>query len=259
MIKFELSVSEKTGRQKEVTSNPQQLTAETALFFIEEIQRALIFLANDSFNEERQKGNFQGQTKVFVDGSINKPVSKVKAFGKIEFVDASSLDVKKVLVETFERILNLSPVDTGQYFSSHVVVYNSQVVASDMAGLKSFLERTTLSPGDIIRFINSAPYARKLERYGVTKGNRRPRRVKSRDKQQRSGQTILTPNGTYFLAWKSTYRKYGKFRKVSFSFLPGSSLGLAANYRSKKNLRGRRERESGQGRTYLYPTITIIL
>lgn len=226
----------------------------------------LIFIADYALKEEQDKG-FDKSPMVEVDGSLTKPVINVSPLGQIVFT--ARQEALTVLKDTYKAIDNLSRVDTGQYKKSNWLFMNGQMIAQSFEEFDAWSKTSpNIRPKDIFRFVNVMPYARKLERYGVTSKRVLSRVAKSRDKQKRSGEFVLTPNGTYFLAFRSASRKYKTNVFMRFEFMPGDQLGIngvPAYSKSGKPLRrtysahGKWARKGKEGGSYLYPTIKITI
>ncbi len=236
----------------------------------------LIGIADAVLREELANGFDPGYVTV-VDNQFNKPIIDVNPIGKIEF--QARQEMKTICLETLQLIISKSPVDTGRYKNSHVVFLNGTQIATDIAGLTAwFASNPVLKDQDLFRFVNFQPYARKLERLGVTAGDgkfssRSIRKDKSRDKRGRSGTHILAPNGVYFLTSRAIRRKYKKNSVIAFKFISGSEGFLnvpgqfkthnpsgARNVGKGLNYSGRgthKIKPPNQGRHYLYPSITI--
>ena len=184
-----------------------------------------------------------------VDGKVGKPVGDVSPLGTIEFT--SRADMKDIILDTCASIMQKSPVLEGTYKRSNYVFLNGLQVATSEGELQSWLNSNPeFKDSDVIRFVNIQPYARKLERLGVT-GQRQQSRTVSR-RERKSGQIRVRyaqPNGTYFLTARAIKTKYKRNTGVQFTFVSGSSLGIAGNFRAGK--RGK------PGRPYLYPSIVI--
>lgn len=255
----DVSVTE-TGRGAPAYNLDSDLNGEVTLAeFLEFTKASLIIIASETLKEEQANG-FDPKPIVAVDGQKNKPVIAVSPLGSIEFTSKASMDA--ILQDTYEAIRFRSPVDTGKYIKSHYVFLNGIQVASDFSSFEAWLAtRPEFKEKDLIRFVNIQPYARKLERYGITAQRQQSRTVKSSDKRGRSGVNgrILAPNGTYFLTTRAIRRKYKRNSIISFSFLSGSSLGLSATFKTQTGgaRGGGSFRRKKSGRTYLYPTITI--
>jgi hypothetical protein len=261
MVSLDVSIEVKEGRGRgretfklENDLNGQASLAELLAF----TKRSLILIADAALREEQAKG-FTKQPIVFVDGSKNKKAINVNPLGKIEFLDPQKFNNVDVLKETYRSILDKSPVLTGQYSQSNIVYFNNTPVARTLSEFDAWIKKAEIKSGDVIRFINVQPYARKLERLGVTRQRTTKITRASTDKRQRSGPRVLAPNGTYYLTYRSISRKYRKVKSIKFDFVPGSSLGLTGRFTSRANLRGSKEKQSGLGRTYLYPSIRIVL
>lgn len=249
MLTFELDVSiQESGRGKRPYNLDTDLNGEVTLKELLEFMRSALIIAADQALKEEQARGFDPKPVITVDGRVNKPILSVNPFGKIEI--NSRVDIDSMVIDTYEGLLHRSQVDTGLYKSSHYVFLNGIQVATDMASLKTWLSsRPQLKDTDKIRFVNIQPYARKLERLGVTYQRKQTRTVKSKDKRLRSGERILAPNGTYFLTARAIRRKYKRNSSIKFTFISGSELGLTASFKAKK--------PKQQNRAYLYPTIVI--
>ena len=231
------------------------LDGELSLAELLEFTKANLILIADTVLREEQAKGFDKNPITRVDGSKTKPVIAVKPFGTIEFTARQqSLDV---LMEVFEMIFKKSPVDTGLYINSHILFWNGKQIAKSPAELKIWMgTNPQIGEKDLFRFVNIQPYARRLERLGVTEQRQKFRTVKSRDKRQRSGFNgmILAPNGTYFLTAKAIGRKYRN--SLRFGFIPGSELGLTATFKKASTGTSRR-RKKRKSSTYLYPSISL--
>lgn len=248
--------------------------------FLQFCKTNLIVIADTVLKEEQSQG-FDKEPLVIVDGRPNKPVINVNPLGSISFV--ARQNAKDVMLEIFKGILERSPVDTGQYKKSNFVLYNGEVVASDMSSLANWLLNREFKPKDLVRFINVMPYARKLERYGIVAGGGSQRLVKSRDRKQRSGRRtankkisdnfvsilnpgkfIQAPNGAYYLTLRSVQRKYKFNAKISFELVPGSWLRLASfppgvDKNGKKLYTTYHRKKKDTGVPYLYPSIKVVI
>jgi hypothetical protein len=87
---------------------------------------------------------------VHVDGVKDAPETSVKAGGVIVY-DYARMDL--VAEFALDTLRQLSPVDSGAYVRSHVLMLNGQVVESLQAW----------KPGDTITISNTQPYTRKIE------------------------------------------------------------------------------------------------
>jgi hypothetical protein len=248
----DLQVYEKGRRAPQYTLDTD-LNGEITLAELLKFTKASLIIISDQVLREEQDRGFDKEPVVVVDGRTNKPVISVNPLGSIEFI--ARADIKEMMLEIWNAIEYRSPVDTGEYKSSNVVALNGNQVANSLQSLEAWLNSNpVLGPKDIIRFVNTAPYARRLERLGVTAQRRRERTENSRDKRQRSGTKILAPNGTYFLTSRAVKRKFKKNVGITFGFIPGYVLGLKGNFRTySKNPR----KKNNKPNSYLYPAITL--
>lgn len=251
----ELSVTENGKKSPQYTLDTDldgEITLEGLISFM---RSALISVAHDVLKEEQAKG-FDPKPVVAVDGRVNKPVIEVKPFGKIEFT--SRQQVGDIITATLQGVFDRSPVDTGLYKSSHRVLLNGKQVASDMESLRAWLSTKPLFKNeDVIRIVNIQPYARRLERLGVTAQRTKTRFRKSRDKRQRSGTNVLAHNGAYFLTSRAMKRIFKRNSSIKFGLIPGYQLGLSATFKQFSKASGSRKSSRSKKSTYLYPTITI--
>ncbi len=261
MMKMEVdfAVYENGKRAPEYTLETD-LNGEVSLAdFLNFTKLALIVTADTVLKEEQAMG-FDKNPVVLVDGRFSKTIAEVKPLGKIE-INARA-DLKNMLLETYSFLIRKSPVWKGNYVAHHYVFLNGHQVASDMSSLTAWLESSPqFEDRDIIRFVNIMPYARKLERAGITEGKTKPRTRKSRDKKEAAkGIRVAAPNGVYYLTTQAIRRKYKRNSFIRFQFMPGTTLGIKANLKNTGGSLHRTHFKSVNGkkrRAYLYPTIMI--
>ena len=239
-----------SGRSSPGYSINSDLKGEVTLKeLLEFTKSSLIVIANQSLREEQSKG-FDKSPIVVVDGNASKDVANVHPLGKIEFI--SKANMSAILLETYNSILGRSPVLFGVYKKSNLVLWNNKVVASDLASLNSWLlSNPKFNENDLIKFVNVQPYARKLERLGVTIDRMKTRTVSRKDRKSgKVRQRLLQPNGTYFLTARAIRAKYKFNSIIKFTFIAGGELGLAAKFKTSR-------RPSEKLRAYIYPAIVI--
>ncbi len=237
------------GRKAPEYSLETDLRGEISLAdFLAFTKSSLIIIADQVLKEEQDNG-FDKNPVLVVDGSQSKPIANVSPLGSIEFV--SRANITDIIRETFDGLIFRSPIDTGKYVSSHVVLLNNSEVARGQNSLDSWLATNPqFKDSDTIKFVNLQPYARKLERLGVSGQRQQSRTVKSRDKRKAaSGGRILAPNGAYFLTTRAIKAKYKQNINIKFSFIPGGQLGLKGSFKVGRN--------GKPGRSYLYPIIIL--
>lgn len=251
------------GRVIELDINRDLNGALTLKQFEETLKNTLLSISSYILREEQARG-FDKNPVVITDGRVGKSPLDVQPYGKIEFV-STQVSGLEVIEEIYSGILSRSKVVTGTYYEGNIVFLNSKVVAINRAELKQWIaSNPILNPGDAIRFVNVLPYARKLERHGVTAQRSRSRSVKSKDKEGRSGERILAPNGVYYLTSRAALGKFKGNLQIYFGFVLGSTLGvqgLVSSTKDGKPLRRtykpspKRPKNSGP---YLYPYIKLI-
>jgi hypothetical protein len=230
--------------------------------FAEMIKTELVLLAGGTLKEEIARG-FDKDHLTLVDGKRTTNLFLVKPFGKINFI--AKQDIREVLLETYSKILMLSRIRSGGYLKMNFVYLNTTRIATSIRELEQYLERNEFYESDVIRFVNFAPYAGKLERnnFSANKGGDYVRIKKSTDEKKRSGEFVRKPNGTYVLAAKSIKAKHGKKTDIKFELLPGNYITPQVplmKWRTQEKWRNTYD-PNGKFNSgyYLYPTITIRL
>lgn len=246
----QVSVSE-TGRRRPEYSVNTDLNGEITLGDLLQFTKSSLIIISDEVLKEEQANGFDKEPVLAVDGRVGKPVAAVHPLGQIEFTSRQS--ATNILVEAYTALLYRSKVKTGRYKDSHYVFLNGKQVATNLSSLESWIaSNPEIKDKDTLRIVNIQPYARKLERLGITaqRSNQTRRNVKSR-KGGSARVTVVVPNGTYHLTTRAIRSKYKRNSIIYFAFLPGSSLGLTGTFQ-----KGRRGKNSA-GRPYLYPSIVI--
>lgn len=250
MGKFEVQLSvQEGGRRRPEYSLDTDLNGEITLQDLLNFTKQALIITADQILKEEQAAGFDKEPILAVDGRVGKPVQNVSPLGQIEFT--SRQNMRDILLETYNALLYRSKVLTGQYKSSHYVFLNGTQVATDLGSLESWLNSNPkLQDKDTIRIVNIVPYARKLERFGITAQRSKIRREDSgRRRGKTTGKLVSIPNGTYFLTARAIRSKYKRNSIIRFTFIPGSSLGLSGSFKGG--------RKSSAGRPYLYPSIVI--
>lgn len=227
-----------------ITDLNGEISLAELLFFT---KQSLIVVADQVLAEEQAAG-FDKTPVVLVDGKQGKSLFDVNPLGQIDFVSRASMS--DILQFTYQTLLEKSPIWTGRYKASHYVFWNGNQVATDQASLEAWLKTNPeFGDKDLIRFVDIQPYARKLERMGITEGKQKTRTTKSRDKRKAArGVRVLQPNGVYYLTSRAVRNKYKQNSIIQFDFITGSSLGITGSFASS---------QGKKSRTYLYPSITI--
>ncbi len=142
------------------------------------IQANTVALAETALAEEVSKG-FDNQPTVITDGMPRRDYTQVKIGGKIEFVARSSM-VDAVLW-ALDELRKKSPVRSGRYVQSHVVLINDVEVTGNIR-----VALTSVKPEDRVQIVNPLPYSRKIEKATANKRTGRAHR-KALSKQARQG------------------------------------------------------------------------
>ncbi len=247
----DLQVTEAGRKRPEYTLDSDIAGTLTLQDLLQWTKASLIVIADEVLRDEQSQG-FDKEPVVSVDGRVGKPVIAVNPLGQIEFT--SRVDVMSIVFDAYEAVLYRSKVLTGLYKSSHFVFLNGLQIATSMQELKAWYssEKPVFKQSDTIRIVNIQPYARRLERLGVTAQRQK---ASKRDPGSRRGKPTgklqAVPNGAYALTARAIRSKYKRNSLIKFVFLPGSALGITASFKT-----GRKGKNSS-GRPYLYPSIVI--
>lgn len=238
---------------------------ETAKDALKELRLFQITIAKEVLQEEIAKGFDKGYVKR-VDGTVGKSEEDVRILGKIEYI--ARVDFENSVMLVYEKLLAKSPVSSGSYRNAHVVFCNGKIVASNYSELLTWVRKVLpemdFSRPVIVRFVNLAAYARRLETLGATiKGiSKRRKTVRYRNTKHGGGSTRVAkmPNGTYYLVYRVVKSQLKALSGVGegtrFEFITGDTFGIG----DKSISRGfKRDKFVKSGRNYLYPSIVIEL
>lgn len=215
-----------------------------------------IFRTSQNVLQEELRKGFPEDYVEITDGKLGKPAREVdiRRRGSIEYNAGQT--VTELVNFIFQQLKLRSPVQTGRYERSHIILLNGKEVADNLPEALQWANSVNLNQGDTIEFINVQPYSRKLERLGVTSQNRRPRiRKASRRSRAMGYNRVAKPNGVYFLTAQLAKKTFGKAANLKFEYRQGESiLGSKARSFGAKSSRTTFKRD---GRPYLYPTIIV--
>lgn len=166
------------------------------------VKRVTIETAFAELPRQVAKG-FDNEPIVITDGVPRRDPTLVKPFGKIEFV--ARTNYAEMVTWALAELIKRSPVLTGRYKASHVVMLNGTAVgANQAAALRA------AKPGDRVQIVNTVPYAKKIE--GQPASRRRGRaRVR--------GQSRKAPGGVYRVVQRLAVSRYGRSVFVDFKYV----------------------------------------
>ena len=201
-------------------------------------------VARQALAEEQLKG-FDERPRRIVDRQFDAPLDAVRPFGVIEFIARG--DIAELLRWIWAAILRRSPVLTGRYKKSHLIMINGASVGADPeAAIARY------KPGDRVQIVNTMPYAKKIEGRSKTKTGGAAVR----------GQSKKAPNGVYRSVFGAASRRYGKVAFIDFKYVK-LDLGVTvmgyqggAHYTAKRNAGDIRRRKRIK-RPAVYPSIQI--
>lgn len=166
------------------------------------VKAATVQAAEAALLAEVRRG-FDSKPLVVTDGMPRRDYNLVKPFGKIEFVANTVLAdaVRWALTELQKR----SPVLTGRYAQSHVVMLNGAEIEGN---IWQALRRA--GPTDRVQIVNPQPYARKIESATASKKTGRGAR-KALSRQAKGG--------VYRPVQRALVHRYGKSMFFDFKYV----------------------------------------
>lgn len=234
---------------------PKPLTIQEAA---RDFVAAHIDIAIAVLKEEQNAKKFPNKDfTVLVDKKLNKDIADLKVGGEIQFIQAFA--ITQIALQLWREVESRSKIVTGVYFSNHMMSLNGKPIASSFNEIEPALKKIRPKPGDILRMINTAPYARRLELLGVTKtsqsikqGNKRQGRNKNRNTKPIK---VNKPNGAYFNASREIKKLFRGVGKIRYENISGADIqGLPSGHnRTFTN----QPKKNQNGRPYLYPSIRI--
>lgn len=166
------------------------------------VKENTIAIAERELRSEVGRG-FDNEPVVVTDGQPRRDYRDVKPFGKIEFI--ARTDMADAVHWALSELQRKSPVLTGRYASSHVVLINgSEIQGNIWTALRA------VKPTDRVQIVNPQPYARKLE--GAT-GSKRTGR------QRRRGSSRQARGGVYRPVLRALVNRYGKSLFFDFAYV----------------------------------------
>lgn len=191
-----------------------------------DLRRYQIQVAREALAEE-QAGGFDRDPRTIVDRRFDAPIEDVKFGGRIEFV--ARADMGEITEFVWREVIRRSPVLTGRYQDSHIIMVNGQQVP--VLG--------SLLPSDRVQIVNIQPYARKVEGGGGINGpSTRPL-------------SLQAPNGVYRMVYRAAQRRYGKTAFIDFKWV---QLNLGVRVLA---LQGGGKNRKRVLKPHIYPAIQI--
>lgn len=200
------------------------------------VQDVTIDVALNKVLPDAVRKGFDNEPVVITDGVVRRDPRQVKPFGKIEFVARTNIAdaVMWALAELFRR----SPVKTGRYRSSHMVLINGAEVKGN---LRAALMK--VKAGDRVQIVNPQPYARKLE--GATASKRTGR-------SRRRGSSRQARGGIYRPVLRAMVQRWGKSVYVEFKYV---KLNLGVKVWGAQGGNSKRKVQRDQ----VYPALQILV
>jgi hypothetical protein len=179
---------------------------------------------------EARQGRYP--TMTVVDGRQGAAEEQVKPFGVIEYHFNPAGDV---IDATYQALLERAPVKTGRYRDNIWMFVNGVRRDADAEG-----QLVQIAAGDEVVFIDTVPYARKIEGgfKSVAKQTSRP------------GLSAQAPNGVFEITAKEMKRRFGNYPvDIAFEYravLDGSAVSAGP---AKASIRGAGGRFKANGGT----------
>lgn len=170
------------------------------------VKAATIRTAEEALRQDVGRG-FDTAPLVVTDGTPRRDYNQVKPFGKIEFIANTALAdaVRWALTELQKR----SPVLTGRYVSSHVVMIDGAEVQGNI-----WRALRAVKAGQRVQIVNPQPYARKIEGATARKATK-----KRYGREKRAASSRQAKSGVYRPVLRALVARYGKSIFVDYKLV----------------------------------------
>lgn len=167
------------------------------------VKRLTIKTAREELREEVNKG-FDNRPVVITDGVPRRSPEEVRPFGKIIFVARPNM--ANVVLWALDQLRKHSPVLTGRYVQSHVVMINGQ----EIAGGNVALALREVKDTDHVQIVNPLPYARKIEGATARKGRKKGSPAMRAGRAKRAGSSAQAKNGVYRVVLRELVSRFNR-------------------------------------------------
>lgn len=168
-----------------------------------------IAVAEKALREEVAKG-FDNRPVVITDGIPRRGYDHVRPFGKIEFTRRPQM--ADAVLWALDQLRRKSPVRSGRYVQSHVVLLNGAEITGDLRAALAAVRET-----DRVQSVNPQPYAKKIEGRKARSKGRGANRVKTAAVEGLSRQA---PRGVYErVVLPLLVRRYGRSMFFDFKYV----------------------------------------
>lgn len=173
------------------------------------VKDATIRTAEKALREEVAKG-FDNQPVVVTDGMPRRDPAQVKPYGRIEFIRRPQM--ADAVLWALDMLRKRSPVRSGRYVQSHVVMLNKVQITGDLrAALRSVKDT------DRVQIVNSQPYAKKIEGRKARSRGRGSSRTKT---PAQAGLSRQAPRGVYErVVLPLLVQRYGRSMFFDFKYV----------------------------------------
>jgi len=173
------------------------------------VKTQTIAVAERALQQEVGRG-FDNKPVVVTDGTPRRDYGQVKPFGKIEFIRRPQM--AEAVLWALDALRKRSPVRSGRYAQSHVVLLNGAELQGDVKAALASVKET-----DRVQIVNTQDYAKKIEGRKARSKGRGVNRVKS---AARAGLSSQAPRGVYErVVLPMLVRRYGRSMFFDFKFV----------------------------------------
>ena len=167
------------------------------------VQKATVRVSHSELRQAVQYDGFDNRPVVITNGVPRRAPEQVKPFGKIVF--AARPNMAEVVRWALAELQKMSPVKTGRYASSHVVMINGKEIEGNIWDTLRKIDST-----DRVQIVNPQPYARKIE--GATAS-------KKTGRAKRRGISRKARAGVYRPVLRALVNRYSKSMFFDFKYV----------------------------------------
>ena len=167
------------------------------------VQKATVRVSHSELRQAVQYDGFDNRPVVITNGVPRRAPEQVKPFGKIVF--AARPNMAEVVRWALAELQKKSPVKTGRYASSHVVMINGKEIEGNIWDTLRKIDST-----DRVQIVNPQPYARKIE--GATAS-------KKTGRAKRRGISRKARAGVYRPVLRALVNRYSKSMFFDFKYV----------------------------------------
>ena len=192
---------------RQINLTKMGLIDEIREFTDDQFQEFHVETAKGILKAEQAKGTFPKDPRLYrtvIDSrNFDARPEEVKPFGRIDFSKKASIG--EIVLFADKMIRKLSPILKGQYIMSHLITIDGNYMPRS-----KLRQGIRIKEGSKIRFINSAPYARKIEGGDISDPSTGKRR---------KPQSMQAPNGVYRVVFRQLKKRFGRSAFIDYGFV----------------------------------------